>query len=588
MVCGGRCFKRIGSGLLNFGVIFLIINLSPGLPPKPTFPFEEFSVVKTKALTGALELNNHLNNAERLFEGVLPGPEHLLARGKSIYASLHNGNVVRIDGEHVTHIAQFGKPCLHPQEEAICGRPLGMAFDTKGDNLIVADAYMGIWEVNLSNGQKKQLVKPDEELDGIVPRAAKLFNSVAVAKNGDIYWSDSTSDFTIQDGMLSFFTNPSGRLFQYNRSTKKNVMLMDKLWFANGIALSADETFIIVAETVGSKIQKYYLKGSKQGQSEIFVEGLPGAPDNITPDEDGLWVSLVTAADAQHPLLPHSLAKLPYVRKFLARFLSLVEMPFQFINKVYPNSFCKNVVYRLGGFESMKFIFPDRSSIVRVDWNGNIIGAMHGFDKSIPQISHVLEFGGYLYLGSPYNNFIGRVKFVNKDKIHPTTTQRPTTTTPRPTTTTPRPTTTTPMPTTTTPRPTTKTTTERPTTTTTTERPTTTTTTERPTTTTPRPTTTTERPTEAPTTTTPRPTTTTPRPTAAPTQYSAEEEDEEDDEEVEDEEDEVPDVKSHDTPQTQSRNPAVRPAPIHEKVKDTPPPTDEPLKVIKKDGPGSV
>ena len=385
----------------------------------------------------------------------------------------------------------------------------------------------------------------------------------------------------MQDGMLSFFTNPSGRLFHYSRATQKSVMLMDKLWFANGLALSADETFVVVAETIGSRIQKFYLKGSKQGQSETFVEGLPGVPDNITPDEDGLWVSLVTAADAQHPLLPHSLAKLPYVRKFLARVLSLAEMPFKFIEKVYPNTFCKNVVYKLGGFESMKFIFPDRSSIVRVDWNGNIIGAMHGFDKSIPQISHVLEFGGYLYLGSPYNNYIGRVKFVNKDKIHPTTTQRPTTTTPRPTTTTPRPTTTTPQPTTTT------TTTPRPTTTT----PQPTTTTPQPTTTTPQPTTTTERPTEAPTTTTPRPTTTTPRPTAAPTQYSSEEEDEEylEDDEEDYDTPEVPEVKSHDTPQTQSRNPAVRPAPIHEKVKDTPPPSsDEPMKVIKKDGPGHV
>ncbi|CAO1334200.1 unnamed protein product [Diamesa tonsa] len=566
MVCGLRCFKRIGSGLLNFSVIFLIVNLSPGLPPKTTFPFEQFSVVKPKALTGALELNNHLNNAERLFEGVLPGPEHLLARGKSIYASLHNGNVVRIDGDHVTHIAQFGKPCQYPQEEAICGRPLGMAFDTKGDNLIVADAYLGIWEVNLSNGQKKQLVKPEEELEGIVPRAAKFFNSVAVAKNGDIYWTDSTSDFAMQDGMLSFFSNPSGRLFHYNRATKKNVMLMDKLWFANGLALSADETFVVVAETIGSRIQKFYLKGSKQGQSETFVDGLPGVPDNITPDEDGLWVSLVTSADAQHPMLPHSLAKLPYVRKFLARILSLVEMPFKFIENIYPNSFCKNVVYQMGGFESMKFIFPDRSSIVRVDWNGNIIGAMHGFDKSIPQISHVLEFGGYLYLGSPYNNFIGRVKFVNKDKIHPTTTQRPTTTTPRPTTTTPKPTTTTPKPTTTTPKPTT--TTPKPTTTT----PKPTTTTQRPTeapTTTPRPTeatTTTPRPTEAPATT-PRPTeapTTTPRPTEAPTTTQ----------------------RPTEAPTT---TPPVRPAPIHEKVKDTPPPSsDEPMKVIKKDGPGTV
>lgn len=43
-----------------------------------------------------------------------------------------------------------------------------MAFDTKGDNLIVADAYLGIWQVNLSNGQKTQLVRNDEELEGIV------------------------------------------------------------------------------------------------------------------------------------------------------------------------------------------------------------------------------------------------------------------------------------------------------------------------------------------------------------------------------------------------------------------------------------
>lgn len=30
-----------------------------------------------------------------------------------------------------------------------------------------------------------------------------------------------------------------------------------------------------------------------------------------------------------------------------------------------------------------------------------------------------MELNDYLYIGSPYNNFIGRVKLVNKDKIHP-------------------------------------------------------------------------------------------------------------------------------------------------------------------------
>lgn len=53
-------------------------------------------------------------------------------------------------------------------EESICGRPLGMAFDTRGNNLIVADAYYGIWSVDLGNGKKTLLVSPNEELDGTV------------------------------------------------------------------------------------------------------------------------------------------------------------------------------------------------------------------------------------------------------------------------------------------------------------------------------------------------------------------------------------------------------------------------------------
>lgn len=68
---------------------------------------------------------------------------------------------MRIDGEHVTFIAKFGKPCEYPEEEDICGRPLGLALDTQGDNLIVTDAYYGLWEVNLKTNQKKQLVQPD-------------------------------------------------------------------------------------------------------------------------------------------------------------------------------------------------------------------------------------------------------------------------------------------------------------------------------------------------------------------------------------------------------------------------------------------
>lgn len=119
------------------------------------------SIVKPKALLGALEVNNHLDNAEHILEGKVPGPEALIARGNSYYASLHNGNVVRIDGDHVTFIAKFGKPCIYPEEEHICGRPLGLAFDTQKDALIVTDAYYGLWEVDLKNNEKRQLLAPE-------------------------------------------------------------------------------------------------------------------------------------------------------------------------------------------------------------------------------------------------------------------------------------------------------------------------------------------------------------------------------------------------------------------------------------------
>lgn len=246
-----------------------------------------------------------------------------------------------------------------------------------------------------------------------------MFNGVAVAKNGDIFFSSSSSEYGMNDGAYTFFANPSGRLIHYERKTGKLTVILDNLWFANGVALSPEEDFVLVAETHASRIQKYYLAGPKKGQSEAFVEGLPGIPDNITPDEDGLWIGLVVSADPENPMLPQSLAPLPYVRKFLLRLLTLIEMPFSFIDRVYPNPYTKTIVYKIGGFAAFSFTFPKRTTIVRADWSGKIIGSLHGFDNSVHQVSHVMEFNDALYIGSPYNNFIAKVKFVNKDKIHP-------------------------------------------------------------------------------------------------------------------------------------------------------------------------
>lgn len=166
-----------------------------------------------------------------MLEGRIYGPECLIVRNNEIYTGLHGGEIIKLTSNHVTHVAKFGEPCgkysdivlrifakiYNPLvaeifEEAKCGRPLGLAFDTQGNNLIVADAYYGLWLVDLTTNKKKLLVSPTQELPGkSINRRARVFNSVTVSKEGEIYWTDSSSDFTIQDIMFTSLANPSGR-----------------------------------------------------------------------------------------------------------------------------------------------------------------------------------------------------------------------------------------------------------------------------------------------------------------------------------------------------------------------------------------
>ena len=55
----------------------------------------------------------------------------------------------------------------------------------------------------------------------------------------------------------------TGRLLSYNPKTKKTHVLADGLFYANGVALSPDESFVLVVETLSVTIHKYWLKGPK-------------------------------------------------------------------------------------------------------------------------------------------------------------------------------------------------------------------------------------------------------------------------------------------------------------------------------------
>lgn len=91
--------------------------------------------------------------------------------------------------------------------DASCGKPLGLKFDKKGA-LYVCDASNGIFKVDIKTGKYERLVSSEEEIQG---EKVGIFNSLDVASNGDIYWSDSSVESNIDNLIVSTMANPTGR-----------------------------------------------------------------------------------------------------------------------------------------------------------------------------------------------------------------------------------------------------------------------------------------------------------------------------------------------------------------------------------------
>ncbi|KAL0122287.1 hypothetical protein PUN28_007195 [Cardiocondyla obscurior] len=398
--------KATGTAIIYIGLFLAVITFMPGLPPDTEF--REFSVTPQRDVDPKVGPKYRLNNVEKLFNGEINSPECFDSYNGQLYTGVHGGYVLRIDEDRTVPIAKFGERCDGIWQEQKCGRPLGMKFCPKG-NLYVNDVYYGIFKVDVATGEYKNVVNISKPIDGKLPLTP---NSIDIAKNGDLYWTHSSSDFNLADIVMSLLANPSGRLIRYNAAKKKNEVLMRDLAFANGVKLSDDESFVIAAETLRNRIVKYNLKGPKAGQQEIFIDGLPGLPDNIHSDgQGGFLISLVMDNHPDHPQLLQSLTPHPYLRKMILRLFVIMELPFKLLHNIYPNSYAERLLHAIGSFQSIEFILPNlvKSLVLRVDASGNLIEIITSTDNSFHHISSAYIHDGYLWFGSPWLNYLSRV-----------------------------------------------------------------------------------------------------------------------------------------------------------------------------------
>lgn len=296
-----RKVRRLGLSLLAvliLGVIVFLLVPSPIEPVKwlaPTAPsFQE---------AGPWKQNNKLSSAQ-LVTDAPQFPEFItFDKNGQLYTGDSDGKIYKVpfDAE--------GNPQKAQVFADTKGTPNGLKFDAKGD-LIVTDIKKGLLSINPS-GSIEVLAN---QVDG---KPIYLANELDIARDGSIYFSD-TSNY----GRVTFReiaeNKPHGRLLKYDPMTKQTTVLLEGLYFANGVALSADEDFVLVAESYHYQLTRYWLKGPKKGTTDIFADNLAGFPDNITRDEQGhFWVGIFTTrlsfADQMHrsPWLAGIMAKVP-------------------------------------------------------------------------------------------------------------------------------------------------------------------------------------------------------------------------------------------------------------------------------------
>jgi len=326
--------------------------------------------------TGAFAQSAGFRSPQKLIADAGLGPEDVTRGADGLfYTGFQDGRILRFRAEG------DGRPELFVNTG---GRPLGMQFDAHG-NLIVADAFKGLLSIS-----------PDRAItiltDSVAGKRMLFPDDLDIAQDGVIWFTDASQRFDQRHYILDFWEGqPTGRLLSYDPKTKQTRVHVESLRFANGVALGPDDTFVLVNETIAARILRLWLKGPKAGATEVFINSLPGYPDNLSYSGNGsgkgsgkgqgkgiFWVAL----PAPRVESLEDIAGRPFLRKMLLR------LPESLVN-------------------------PEPAAVgwvIGVDADGVIRHNLRDTTGAYANITSVNQFDDHLLLGSIMMKSVGRIE----------------------------------------------------------------------------------------------------------------------------------------------------------------------------------
>ncbi|XP_047945443.1 protein STRICTOSIDINE SYNTHASE-LIKE 10 [Salvia hispanica] len=313
------------------------------------------------------------------------GPESLVfdPSGGGPYTGVADGRVLRWTAGDWVEFALTSSSrdaCslpFNPAMEHICGRPLGLRFHQKTGDLYIADAYLGLHVVGPAGGLATPVVT---QVEG---QRLRFTNDLDIDDENDvIYFTDSSTEYYRREFMSSVLnSDATGKFMKYDLSSKEVTVLLRGLAFANGVALSKDRSFVLVAETARCRVLRLWLQGPNAGKQDVFAE-VPGYPDNIRRNSDGeFWVAL----HSKNGLI----AKLSAYYSWFGR--GLWKLPLSF----------KQLHYLLVGGKP-------HATAIKLSDTGEVLRVLEDAEgKTLKFISEVEERDGKLWIASVLMPYIG-------------------------------------------------------------------------------------------------------------------------------------------------------------------------------------
>ncbi|KAM7385981.1 hypothetical protein PAMP_002013 [Pampus punctatissimus] len=364
-------------GFLLFPLLVIILILESPIHP------EVLSLKEPPVMTGCWEPNLKLREAQRLFEDQIIGPESIANIGEVLFSGTADGKIVKLIGRRIHTVARLGKlPCGSREEETNCGRPLGIRVGPNG-TLFVADAYLGVFEVNPTTGESTQLVSGGQVVAG---RKLSFINDLAVTQDGKkLYFTDSSSRWQRRDYMhLIMEATADGRVLEFDTESGELTVVMENLRFPNGIQLLPDEESVLVAETTMARIRRVHVAGLNKGGMDTFIDNLPGFPDNIRPSSTGgYWVAMSAVRPNPGFSMLDFLSHRPWIKKLIFKLFSQEVL--------------------------MKFV-PRYSLVAELHDGGICTRSFHDPNGLVAAyVSEVHEYDGSLYLGSFRSPYVAKL-----------------------------------------------------------------------------------------------------------------------------------------------------------------------------------